>query len=447
MNRIAAAVLGAFFMLPPLSARAADLVVWWDEGYYPEEREAVEAIVAAFEQETGKEVELVLYPQDKLPYKIEAALEAGRPPDFAFGFDLNEHDARWAFEDRLVDLSDAVGHFSDLFDPDALASVTWRNARTGQNALYGLPMGRTTNHLHVWKSLSETAGYKLADIPRDWEAFWSFWCDQVQPAVRRATGRDDIWGIGLPMSGQAFDTWFQFHQFLTAYEADYVSLDGHLVIDDPEIRRRLIKAMDSYTAVYRKGCTPPDSLTWENPGNNAQFHAQAVVMTPNETLSIPNALKPERPDDYYENTATIEWPLGPTGEPFPILGNVLPAVVFRDGSNVASAKEFVRFLVAEGWLMHYLNFSGERMLPSISKLLDQPFWLDPSDPHRMASVMQVSSRSMAYNYAVASGNWRHVRVDAENVWGKAIHRIAADGISPEQAVDEAIARIKQILSE
>ena len=33
------------------------------------------------------------------------------------------------------------------------------------------------------------------------------------------------------------------------------------------------------------------------------------------------------------------------------------------------------------------------------------------------------------------------------VWAKAIHRVAADGISPEQAVDEAIARIKQILAE
>jgi hypothetical protein len=32
------------------------------------------------------------------------------------------------------------------------------------------------------------------------------------------------------------------------------------------------------------------------------------------------------------------------------------------------------------------------------------------------------------------------------VWPKAIHRVAAQEISPEQAVDEAIARIKQILA-
>jgi multiple sugar transport system substrate-binding protein len=38
-------------------------------------------------------------------------------------------------------------------------------------------------------------------------------------------------------------------------------------------------------------------------------------------------------------------------------------------------------------------------------------------------------------------------VNQEHVWGTAIHRVAAEGISPEQAVDEAIARINQILAE
>ena len=61
----------------------------------------------------------------------------------------------------------------------------------------------------------------------------------------------------------------------------------------------------------------------------------------------------------------------------------------------------------------------------------------------MASVMQVSSRPLAHTYAVASVNWRYVQADSENVWGKAVHCVAADGISPEQAVHEAIARIKK----
>jgi multiple sugar transport system substrate-binding protein len=81
------------------------------------------------------------------------------------------------------------------------------------------------------------------------------------------------------------------------------------------------------------------------------------------------------------------------------------------------------------------------------KLLDAPFWLDPTDRHKMASVMQVSSRPLQYDYTQASGNWRHDRVSGEFVWANAIHPVAADGLSPEQAIDEAIARIKQILAE
>jgi multiple sugar transport system substrate-binding protein len=103
--------------------------------------------------------------------------------------------------------------------------------------------------------------------------------------------------------------------------------------------------------------------------------------------------------------------------------------------------------VTEGWLAHYLDFSGERFMPPMRKLLEAPFWLDPSDPHRMAAVMQVSTRQLAHNYAAASGDWRHDLVEQENVWGKAIHRVAAEGIAPEQAVDEAIARVKEILAE
>jgi multiple sugar transport system substrate-binding protein len=293
----------------------------------------------------------------------------------------------------------------------------------------------------------EAAGFTLADIPKEWDAFWPFWCDQVQPAVRRATGRDDVWGVGLAMSVEASDTWVQFLQFLAATDANYVTGNGNLIIDDPDIRQRLIDAVDSYTTMYRGGCIPPEASTWTAVDNNKAFHAAAIVMTANETLSIPNALKGERPDDYYENTATIEWPLGPGGEPFAIYGDVFPGVIFKDGANVAAAKEFVRFLVAEGWLAHHLDFSGERMLPSLSKLLEQPFWLDVSDRHRMASVMQVASRPLTHEYAQASGNWRHHLVARENVWGKAIHRVAAEGVSPEQAVDEAVARVKQILSQ
>ena len=441
------AVLVAMLAMAPLRANATDLVVWWEQGFYAQKDEALREIVTVFEQDTGKRVELAFYAQRELGPQIEAALEMGHPPDIAFGTLLNDYIGEMGL--RRSALGPHRDHRS-LLGPvrSGRAALGHATQREDQAKVHVRSAdGAYRQYIHVWKSLLEQAGFTLADIPKEWDAFWSFWCDQVQPAVRNALGREDIWGVGLSMSANSADTTNQSDRFMAAYQADYVTPDGRLVIDNPEIRDPFIQAIDSYTAVYRKGCTPPDSIKWDASGNNKAFQAQAVVMTPNNTLSIVNALKHERPDDYYENTATVEWPLGPGGQIFPDGGEFFAAVVFKGGPNPTTAKEFVRFLVAEGWLAHYLDFAGERMLPPMPKLLEAPFWLDPSDPHKMAAVMQASARPLQYDYATVTGDWRHDLAVREEPWAKAVNRIVTEGIRPEQAVDETIRRIKQILSE
>ena len=61
--RARAVVLAAALVLAPLGAEAADLVVWWEQGFYAQEDEAVREIIAAFEQDTGKHVEVAFHPQ------------------------------------------------------------------------------------------------------------------------------------------------------------------------------------------------------------------------------------------------------------------------------------------------------------------------------------------------------------------------------------------------
>jgi multiple sugar transport system substrate-binding protein len=223
MLRVLALVLAAL-IFAPLGAKAADLVVWWEQGQAAEEDEAVREVLAAFEQDSGKQVELVLGPQEELVADLVAALEAGRrTPDFVFTVADTQPYELWAYEGRLVDLTEAVGHFSDLFDPDALARVTLMDGTAGRRALYLLPMGFATHHVHVWKNLLERSGFTLADVPTEWDAFWAFWCNQVQPAVRKALGSDDVWAIGLPMSAVSVDTENGIWQFIHAYEADYVT--------------------------------------------------------------------------------------------------------------------------------------------------------------------------------------------------------------------------------
>jgi multiple sugar transport system substrate-binding protein len=446
--RVPAILLAAALVLTPLGARAADLVVWWEEGFNSGEDAAVREISAAFEQKTGRKVDLSIYSREKLLSKILPAIEAGQPPDLVYAPVIEDHMGQWAHEGRLVDLTDALGPMTAQFDREALDAITLLDATTGQRGLYGLPMARDVLHLHLWKSLLERTGFTLADIPKEWESFWSFWCDQVQPAVRKATERDDIYGVALDMSAlPGGDTDRVFWQFAKAYEADYVTRDGRLIIDEPVVRAKLVKVLESLAAIHHKGCNPPDAVDWDNQGNNKAFLEQRVVVTMNNSLSIPNVLRTVRPEDYYKNAATIEWPHGAYGQPLVIIALVNVAVVFGAGGHTATAKEFVRFLVGEGWLVHWLDFVGDRYLPPLPALLEQPFWLNPGDPHHMIAAMQLLTRPHGYGYTAASGEWRHRRVITDGVWPRAVHRVAAEGVSPERAADEAIARVKQILSE
>ena len=345
-----------------------------------------------------------------------------------------------------MDLEDALGSSLDLFDADAIEASTLLNGSTGRRTLHALPMGRTSNHLHVWVSLLERAGFELADIPDDWQAFWSFWCDDVQPALREVLGRDDIWGVGLPMSEKAdVDTHEELLQFQLAYEAAWLDSDRLLRLDDPEVREGMKEALGAYTEIWQKGCTPPDALAWTNIDNNEAFLAKTVVLTANPSLAIPAALRQERTDDYFQDAATIDWPHAVDGEALVLTGYLYRAVLFKEGRSPSLALAFVRFLAEEGWLAHWLTFMGDQLMPPMQKLVEQPFWLDPSDPHRMRAAMQVLTRSHLMNMEVRDNEWRSGEIWKENVWGKAVHRVVADGITPEQVVDEAIRRIKEIL--
>jgi hypothetical protein len=65
----------------------------------------------------------------------------------------------------------------------------------------------------------------------------------------------------------------------------------------------------------------------------------------------------------------------------------------------------------------------------------------------MRSAIQLLTKPRMYDYLVVSGDLRHQLIGQEAIWPRAVHRVVTEGISPEQAVDDALARIKEILSE
>jgi multiple sugar transport system substrate-binding protein len=102
------------------------------------------------------------------------------------------HTERLAAAGALADLSDVVLPIKGRFFPGVLDHAFLLSPHTGRPAPFTAPLGQGFIYVHVWTSLLERAGLSLDDVPGKWDAFWSFWCDQVQPAVRKALGRDDV---------------------------------------------------------------------------------------------------------------------------------------------------------------------------------------------------------------------------------------------------------------
>ncbi len=205
MRRVLAGVAALAIALSAAPGFAQEkLTVWWVKGFYKSEDDALYAAIKKFEAKTGVKVELSQYAvQDMIP-KTVAALDAGTPPDIAYSdtYDV-EVAGKWAFDGKLEDISDVIGPMKGRFSPNTVETAFLYSDKAKKKAYYAFPIRQQTLHIQYWKDMLGQAGFKENDIPDTWKEYWSFWCDKVQPGIRKATGQR-IYGIGSPM-GVEFD--------------------------------------------------------------------------------------------------------------------------------------------------------------------------------------------------------------------------------------------------
>jgi multiple sugar transport system substrate-binding protein len=446
-----AAAAGLFAALPAMAQET--LTVWWNKGYYKNEDDALYNAIKKFEAKHPKvKVELSLYaPQEMIPKSV-AALDAGNPPDVAYGdvYDF-QVTAKWAYDGKLEDLSTLIDPIRTKFEPAALSTTFLYNNATQSRAYYAFPIKQQTMHIQYWKDMLGDAGFKEADIPKDWKGYWNFWCEKVQPAYRQKSG-NRTFGTGFPMGVDSSDSFFSFLTFMDAYNVKLVNDSGKLLVDDPTVRQGLINALTDYTAVYTKGCTPPSSTSWKDPDNNVAFHNKTIVLTHNATISIAakwlddmnnttltQAQRDVAKANYTEKIATSAFPTKPDGTKMTYRAAVKTGVIFKDSKNKATAKQFVAFLLDESNLTPYVEGSLGRWFPVTKNAQQSAFW--KSDPHRQVVYNQFMAGTTPFEF---TKNYKFTVLNNENVWAKAMNRILNEKVPVDKATDEMIARIKAV---
>jgi multiple sugar transport system substrate-binding protein len=428
------------------------LTVWWVKGFYKSEDDALLEAIRKFEQKSGTKVELSQYPvQDMIP-KTVSALDSGTPPDVAYAdvYDF-QVTGKWAFEGRLEDVSDVLTPLKDRFAPNTIETTFLYNDKAKKKAYYAFPLKQQTMHIEYWSDMLQQAGFTEADVPKTWKEYWAFWCEKVQPGVRKASG-SRAYGIGQPMGVDSSDSFYSFLTFMDAYNVKLVDDSGKLLVDDPKVKQGLVGALTDYTTPYTKGCVPPSATSWKDPDNNVAFHNKTTVLTHNATISIAakwlddvnnQTLSPEQREqakkNYYDLIRTAGFPNKPDGSPMGYRTAVKVGVIFSEARQKQRAKEFVSFLMQDENLTPYVEGALGRWFPVTKAAQERPFWQE--DRHRKSVYDQYKAGTVTFEF---TKNYKFTILNNENVWAKAMNRVVNEKVPVEKAVDEMIARIKQV---
>ena len=428
------------------------LSVWWNKGFYKSEDDALLAAIKKFEDKTKVKVELSQYsPQDTIP-KTVAALDAGTPPDVAYGdvYDF-QVTGKWAFDGKLEDLSDILTPMKATFLPNTIETTYLYDDKAKKRAYYAFPLKQQTMHIEYWIDMLNAAGFQESAIPTDWKGYWSFWCDKVQPAYRQKSGTRN-YATGFPMGVDSSDSFYSFLTFMDAHNVKLVDDSGKLLVDDPKVKQGLVAALRDYTDPYVKGCTPPSSTSWKDPDNNVAFHNKTIIMTHNATISIAakwlddanNATLTEEQraqakKNYYELIRTAGFPNKPDGSKMVYRAAVKTGVIFNNAKNKKRAKEFVAFMLQEENLTPYVEGSLGRWYPVTKTAAESAFW--KADRHRLSVYNQFHAGTVTFEF---TKNYKFTILNNENVWAKAMNRVVNEKVPVDKAVDEMIARIKAV---
>jgi multiple sugar transport system substrate-binding protein len=436
---MAIAAAGALTRPYVAKAEAKTATAWWVQGFAHEEDIAFDKLVAAYEKASGNKIEATVIPYAPGRQKIVAAMTSGEVPDL-FQNNPPEITTLYAWEDKLVDVSDVVATQRQHYAETALALVNCYNNVQKKRSIYGVPYTIDVFTNHIWGSLVEKAGYKVEEIPKTWDAFYDFF-KGVQKKLREA-GMRNVYGLGFQLTTNGGDPNAFFDQWLIAYGGqNIVSKDGKLHLDDPQVKAAVIKTLTYPTTAYKEGFVPPGAINWNDADDNNAFHAKTIVMDLDGSISTEVAIIKNKQD--YDDIVT--WGLADSndGKPVPSRAFSVCGLIPKGAKNVDVAKDFLKYLIQPEVLNEYLKTGLGRRVPAMPSIVKtDPWWM--ADPHRKAYATQALLRPTAPAFWAYNPAYSHVQNEhvLETGWAE----IMKSGATPQAAAEKAFKRIEEMFA-
>ncbi len=436
----AAATLGKPYIA---NAAAKTASVWMNQGFVPAEDEAFKQLAADYMKESGNTLDFSVMPFMAQNQKTVSALTSGDVPDLIFMDAPASIIPQNAWDDKLIDVSDIVKPYEAQLSKTARECSTFYNKTAKAHSYYLVPVKQACAPFHLWGDLVEKAGLKLSDAPKTWDAFWNFF----KPAQKelRGKGMRKVYALGMQVTTVGpNDGNNVFQAFMIANGGgNIVTPDGKLHTDDPKVREAAIKSVAFMTDAYKEGYVPPEALSWNDADDNNGFHEKLFVVDFDGTISTELAMIKDT--QAYHDMVTMGLPNGNDGQPTAAQVGAGGGFIPKGAKNVEVAKDLMKYWMQPKVMNANLKAGLGRWVPSIPQAVkDDPWWIDPADPHRAAYVREAVYGPTISPYEGFNPAWG--QVNAEQIWGQAHADVIKNGMTPQQAVDKAFKRAEAIFS-
>ncbi len=359
--------------------------------------------------------------------KITAGIAAGAPPDIV-GI-TNEETLALASRGQLEAVSsliDAIGR--DDFFVGALGEYEGED--------YYVPYAMSILNLYYRTDLFEQHSL---EPPKTW-------ADMLRVCERLTLDHDgdgtvDLYGTAIPLgNGQATVNFFC--TLLFSNEGHILAPDGSLVLGKGENRLRVLETIRFIAALAR--FSPPGSLGYEWKDLTAQFYAKTVASTyyAGRVIGLTERHAPGTP-------------IGAAAYPY---AKHPASATFSDGwaivagsVNRALAGELIQHLVSGQGYIDFLHTVPLHMTPPRRSVGSDPRFLANDFVQRYAHIKRVidATANDAVNILAESGTMQPKAADIikSQVIEEMLQRVVSGDATAEDALDDAVAKLKDILGE
>jgi multiple sugar transport system substrate-binding protein len=334
-------------------------LTFWVQEDLPDRVAATEAIVDAFSEETGIEVEVVSVAEDQFSQLITSSAAAGDLPDVIGGISLPQ--VRTLSANELVD-TDAVGAVVESLDPSTFSERALELTSEGDERL-AVPSESWTQMLFYRTDLFEAAGL---DAPDSYES--------ILEAAETLNSPDVAGFVGATAPGDAF-TEQTFEQIALGNDCQLVNADGEVELDSSQC----VAAFEFYGELTSQYSVPgaqdvDTTRATYFAGDAAMFIWSSFVL--DELAGLREDAKPSCPECTADpaflanNTGVVTAIAGPDSDEPAQFGEITSWTI-TEGANTEDSQALIEYMMGTGY-EDWIAIAPEGKVPVRTGTPDNP---------------------------------------------------------------------------